>query len=100
MPSDPGFLRFAFVFASILIPSSVRGLDGRAAFLALGTQAISKRPIMVADAVGMTRTESPDYSGPNSSIAHFSPDGKQFVIVLRKSNPENNTTDFSLFLYQ
>src|SRR5207253_4550473 len=33
-------------------------------------------------------------------VAHFSPDGKRFVVVLRRGNLKQNTNDFSLLLYQ
>jgi dipeptidyl aminopeptidase/acylaminoacyl peptidase len=59
----------------------------------------SKRPITIADCVGMTRLEAPDYFDGSSSVAHFSPDGKKFVVVLRKGNLRQNTNDFSLLLY-
>ena len=45
---------------------------------------VAKRPITVRDAVGMTRLEIPDYLALSSDqVAHFSPDGKRFVLVLR-----------------
>lgn len=60
-----------------------------------------KRPITVADAIGMTRLEPSDYFAPDADqVVHFSPDGKRFALVLRRGNLEQNTNDFSLLLYQ
>lgn len=61
----------------------------------------AKRPITVADDVGMTRLEVAGLSVAQSGeIAHFSPEGKRFVLVLRKGNPRQNTNDFSLLMYE
>jgi dipeptidyl aminopeptidase/acylaminoacyl peptidase len=57
-----------------------------------------RRPVTVADDIAMTRLEATDYL--NSSVVHFSPDGKRFVMVLRKGNLERKTNDFSLLLFQ
>jgi hypothetical protein len=35
----------------------------------------------------------------NTHIAHFSPDGKRFVIVLRKGNLDQNANEFTLLLF-
>ncbi len=60
-----------------------------------------KRPITVADGLTMRVVRDvPTQFGERSSIAHFSPDGKRFVVLLRKGNLELNTNDFSLLLYQ
>jgi dipeptidyl aminopeptidase/acylaminoacyl peptidase len=37
---------------------------------------------------------------PKGRVAQFSPDGKQFVIVLRKGNLRKNTNEYSLVLYR
>ena len=58
-----------------------------------------KQPITVVDAVGITRLEAPDPFAGSSSIAHFSPDGKRFAVVVRKGNLEKNANEFSLRLY-
>src|ERR1700728_3352545 len=64
------------------------------------TQVPSKRPITVTDDVTMVRLEAPDYSVPSPSVAHFSPDGSHFAIVIRKANVENDASESSLLLYQ
>ena len=56
----------------------------------------------VADAIGMARLADDYYfrGGPSAGrVAHFSPDGKQFIITLRKGNAEQNTNEFSLLLF-
>src|SRR6266404_817411 len=63
----------------------------------------SKRPIVVADAIEMTRLADYTYrqgGDPKGRVAQFSPDGKQFVIVLRKGNLRKNTNEYSLVLYR
>jgi dipeptidyl aminopeptidase/acylaminoacyl peptidase len=61
-----------------------------------------KRPVTVADFIQMTRFGDPQYIGgvPSSGlVAKFSPDGKRFVVVLRKGNLETNTNEYSLTLF-
>lgn len=65
-----------------------------------GSSNTAKQPIKVADSVAMTRLGAPDYSAGSSPVAHFSPDGKRFVVVLRKGNLQQNTNEFSLLLYR
>lgn len=60
------------------------------------------RPVTVADAIRMTKLGNPDYYAGGSAagrVATFSPDGKKFVVVLRKGNLEENTTEYSLLLW-
>jgi dipeptidyl aminopeptidase/acylaminoacyl peptidase len=56
-----------------------------------------KRAVTVADAVRMTRQAD---TSQGRALAHYSPDGKRFVVVLRKGNLEDNTNDFSLLLWR
>jgi dipeptidyl aminopeptidase/acylaminoacyl peptidase len=64
-----------------------------------------KRPVTVPDAIRMNRVAGSSstrwrYTGASSSdFAVFSPDGKQFVIVLKKGNLEENTNDYSMLLF-
>jgi dipeptidyl aminopeptidase/acylaminoacyl peptidase len=61
-----------------------------------------KRPVTVADAIRMTTLADESYFKGGSSkgrVAHFSPDGEQFVVVLRKGKLEQNTNEYSLLLY-
>jgi dipeptidyl aminopeptidase/acylaminoacyl peptidase len=63
----------------------------------------SKRPVTTADAIRMTKFADPEYSSGASSrglVAQFSPDGKKFVVVLRKGDPENNTNVYSMLLWR
>ena len=64
--------------------------------------AIGKRPVTVPDFIQMTRFGDPQYidGGPSKGlVAKFSPDGKRFVVVLRKGNLEANTNEYSLILF-
>jgi dipeptidyl aminopeptidase/acylaminoacyl peptidase len=63
----------------------------------------TKRPITVADAIETTRLVDRRYSGGRPStgrVAHFSPNGQQFVVLLKKGNLKENTSEFSLLLFQ
>jgi dipeptidyl aminopeptidase/acylaminoacyl peptidase len=62
-----------------------------------------KRPVTIADAIRMTRLGNRYYwRGGSSSglVAQFSPDGKRFVVVLRKGNLERNTNEYSMLLWR
>src|SRR5260370_64735 len=61
-----------------------------------------RKPVTVGDAIGMTQFASRRYSLAGSSspeVALFSPDNRQFVVVLKKGNLERNTNDFSILLF-
>ena len=61
-----------------------------------------KRPITVADMIEITRLGDKKYfsgESPDGRVAQFSPDGKQFVILLRKGNVQRNANEYSLFLF-
>ncbi len=61
-----------------------------------------KRGVTVADAIQMTRWADRGYffGGSPGPVALFSPDGKQFIIVVRKGNIEHNTNEYSLLLFR
>jgi Tol biopolymer transport system component len=64
---------------------------------------LTKRPVTVADSIQMTRLGDPSYTdgAPSKGIvAKFSPDGKQFLAILKKGNLEANTNEYSLVLFQ
>jgi dipeptidyl aminopeptidase/acylaminoacyl peptidase len=61
------------------------------------------RPVTMADAITMTRLADPDYvNGADSQgrVAQFSPDGKQFVIIVRRGNLEQNTNEYEMLLWR
>src|SRR5260221_6980124 len=89
--------RVLFLAAAWLLPAT-RGTQLRAQTST--EQGSSKRPITIADGVEMTRLEEPDSEAGRSSIGHFSPGEKRFVVVQRKANLARDTNDFSLLLYQ
>jgi hypothetical protein len=65
----------------------------------------SRRTVTEEDAIRMTRIAGHEainsYAGMlTEDFAYFSPDRKQFVIVLKKGNLEENTNDYSLLLYR
>jgi len=60
------------------------------------------RPVTIADVIRMTRLADPSYVAGGSSsghVAQFSPDEKEFVVVLRSGNVENNTNEYSVLLW-
>ena len=62
-----------------------------------------KRAVTVEDGIRMKQLADlgcfpADFS--KGCIAHFSPDGKRFVIVLKQGNAGRNTNEYSLLLYQ
>ncbi len=59
-----------------------------------------KRAVTVADSVAMATLESPADIDAGSPTARFSPDGKYFVVVVRRANIDANTNDASVFLYK
>lgn len=62
----------------------------------------TSRPIMVADGIEMTRLADPDYlvgGASNAHVAHFSPDGRRFFVVLRKGNLTYNINEFLLYAF-
>jgi hypothetical protein len=64
---------------------------------ASGTRAVS-----VADSIQMTRLGDANYTLGTPSkgmVAKFSPDGKKFVVILRKGNLETNTNEYSILLF-
>jgi dipeptidyl aminopeptidase/acylaminoacyl peptidase len=64
---------------------------------------LTKRPVTVADSIQMTRLGDPSYAEgalSNGIVAKFSPDGKRFVVILKKGNLEANTNEYSLLLFQ
>jgi dipeptidyl aminopeptidase/acylaminoacyl peptidase len=61
------------------------------------------RRVTVADTIEMTRWADRDYflgGESHGRIGLFSPDRKQFVIVVKKGNIERNTVDYSLLLFR
>jgi dipeptidyl aminopeptidase/acylaminoacyl peptidase len=61
-----------------------------------------KRGATVADTIQMTRWADRSYffGGSQGQVALFSPDGKRFVIAIKRGNIERNTNEYSLLLYR
>lgn len=83
-------------------------LPGLSALRVLGLSPLkhtlcSKRSVTVSDAISMTKLGDPSYYLGGSSagrVGSFSPDGKKFVVILRKGNLANNTNEFSLLIWK
>jgi dipeptidyl aminopeptidase/acylaminoacyl peptidase len=92
--SSAVLLAFSTAFSGFGIPRVEPASSG---------QSPSRRPVTVTDAIEMTRLADPDYFNGLPSqgrVAHFSPDGRRFVILLREGNLEHNINDVSLILYE
>lgn len=68
-------------------------------------EAQQKRPATVEDSIRMVRIaghlSNLSYAGAlTEDFAYFSPDRKQFVVILKKGNLETNTNDYQLLLFQ
>ena len=62
-----------------------------------------KHRVTVADMIEMTQWADRDYFLGGESrgrIGPFSPDRKQFIVVVKKGNIERNTVDYSLLLFR
>jgi dipeptidyl aminopeptidase/acylaminoacyl peptidase len=55
---------------------------------------VGKRRVTIADSIRMTLLAE------SWAPAHFSPDGKKMVVVVKKGNLERNTVDYSLLLWK
>jgi len=77
--------------------------SGSSAAQSAAVAGLTKRPVTVADSIQMTRLGDLSYTYGGSSngiVAKFSPDGKHFVVILKKGNLEANTNEYSLVLFQ
>src|SRR6266481_1003096 len=92
---------FCSVVVSFLLNASAPGtrvLDHQKVMLGKA----ATRPVTVADSIGMKTLADSNYFVGYSvvdPVVHFSPDGTKFVVVLRKGNLQQNTNEYSLFLW-
>jgi hypothetical protein len=98
------------------VPLSRSGLFRCLWFLLLGVQVFARasranekdsqaenRRVTVPDTIEMTQWADRDYFLGGESrgrIGLFSPDRKQFIVVVKKGNIERNTVDYSLLLFR
>jgi hypothetical protein len=64
---------------------------------------LPKRSVTVADSIQITRLGDVRYTEgapSNGIVAKFSPNGRYFVVILKKGNLEANTNEYSLVLFQ
>ncbi len=64
-----------------------------------------KRPVTVADAIQMTRIAGPGArnaygGGLAADFVSFSPDSKRFALVVKRGKLKQNTTEYSILLYE
>src|ERR1700730_6541293 len=62
-----------------------------------------KRAVTVADSIPTTRFGDPFYAdggSANGIVGKFSPNGEQFVVLLKKGNLQDNTNEYSLVLFK
>src|SRR5713101_2033453 len=63
----------------------------------------AKRAVTILDAISMTTLGESDYingAPATGLVAHFSPDARQFVVVLKKGNLTSNTNTYSLLYWR
>jgi len=63
---------------------------------------LDRRPVTVADTIEMTEWADRRYAagaGSAGRVGVFSPDGRQFVVLLKKGNLATNTSEFSVVLF-
>lgn len=87
------------LLSAIFVLVGVAGLAG----LSFGQEETAeKRPVTVADAIRMTRIAGTGYPSlrPKRAFAVFSPDGKQFAIVVARGKVEKNTNEYSLLVFR
>jgi dipeptidyl aminopeptidase/acylaminoacyl peptidase len=76
--------------------------------VAQDTSRSARKPVTVAESIGMTRLGIPDkwlsgydrYLEDEGLIAHFSPNGKRFFIVLKSGNLDHNSNRYSILLFE
>jgi dipeptidyl aminopeptidase/acylaminoacyl peptidase len=89
-----------FKFAALLCLGWLTPVNPASVAVADGS---SKRAVTVADTIRMTTLpENAQAAGDSSTgrFARFSPDGKRFVVVTQKGDPETNENEFSLLLFE
>ena len=88
--------------SALLLGFSYIHLTLPAAANSFGGGSTAKRPITVVDAIEMTQLGERSYlmgGASRSLVAHYSPDGKRFVVVVKKGIVEDNTNEYSLLLF-
>lgn len=89
---------YAVVLLSLMpIFGMSNGSDGHGQKPGAITEHREDRGTTVTDAIGMTRSSDEEKAQP---LAHYSPNGKQFIIVLQRGNLTSNTNDYSLLLWR
>jgi dipeptidyl aminopeptidase/acylaminoacyl peptidase len=60
------------------------------------------RAVTVTDAIEMRRLGDPSYFNGSSvfNVANFSPNGKRFIVILKKGDVTHNTNQYSLLLFK
>ena len=95
MISKKGMLTYSCVFlATTVWPQVPSPMEGGG---------VERRAVRVQDSIQMTRLADPSYVQGGSSIghvAHFSPDGKRFAVVLMKGNLQEDTNEYSLTVFE
>lgn len=69
------------------------------------TKRPQKHPVAVKDSIESNMTMLDDYRYPTGVfnpglLAQFSPDGKKFLILVRKGNLQQNTNEYSMLLFR
>lgn len=90
-------------FLCLSLPVVVNNLVIASSSATIDAAKTTKRPVTVADTIEMTKVGDLDlYFGSPflDRLAHFSPDGREVLVVARKGNLKSNTRDYSLLLWK
>src|SRR5260370_1382626 len=84
----------SFLITVLLVATTSFGQSGKPQEL--------RRAVTVTDAIEMSRLGNPAYfnNSPFFNVANFSPDGKQFIVILAKGDLTDNTNQYSLLLFK
>ena len=95
------------VFSALLIAAKLVVIVSLTILVMNGIQEVRAdgpvRPVTMVDAISMTRLADPEYVNGAASrgrVAQFSPDGKQFVIIVRRGNLAQNTNEYEMLLWK
>jgi hypothetical protein len=115
----PSFLQLALicVVATSTVPPAIPAATPTGNHLARSAQSSSAqhrpviqvalqpkvpRPVTTVDVIQMTKLADSWYTDDGhstGSVAEFSPDGKKFIVVVRRGNLDNNTNEYSILLW-
>jgi dipeptidyl aminopeptidase/acylaminoacyl peptidase len=102
-PKIKGATRMRRILAELFIGCAALCVTAQTPTPAGRDSAISKRPVRVADVIGMTQIGDRSYLDVftrKGNVAQFSPDGSKFAFVTQKGDLKSDTVEFSLLIFK